>query len=277
VCVSVCLSVCLSFFLSFKNPQHWGGSEKHTCTHPEVKSRLTILLFRILLKSAVRQETTNQITQSSRYSSGMKVWARVVAQWESTFLAWVRHCLWSPTHRTTPKQNKRIKTKQKCLEKRCGWGWSDGSEAKCTSSSSRGPGFNYQHSQGSSQVPVAPVPGNLTPLHRHTRRQNTNAHKTKINKSLKKEDPMWSMARQNFLVPMVKRQNDCKSTENRPISSEHCVVCMEPTFTSWAEMSFLLFHACLWNPKWDQPKEENPSITYKMDLTYVLHIGQGSH
>ena len=66
-------------------------------------------------------------------------------------------------------------------------GWRDGSEVGSTVCPSRGPRFNSQHPHGSSQLSVNPVPGSLTPSHRHTYR-NTNAHKIKINKSfLKKE------------------------------------------------------------------------------------------
>jgi hypothetical protein len=60
-------------------------------------------------------------------------------------------------------------------------GWRDGSAVKNTGCSSKGPGFNSQHPRGSSHLPVTPVPGDLMPSHRQTRRQNTNAHKVKIN------------------------------------------------------------------------------------------------
>ena len=52
---------------------------------------------------------------------------------------------------------------------------------KSTGCSSRGPRFNSQHSHGSSQLFVTPVPGDLTSSHRHTCKPNTNAHKIKIN------------------------------------------------------------------------------------------------
>jgi hypothetical protein len=41
------------------------------------------------------------------------------------------------------------------------------------------PRFNSQHPHGSSHLSVTPVPGLLTPSHRHTCRQNTNKNKTK--------------------------------------------------------------------------------------------------
>jgi|UPI0000F4F6F2 hypothetical protein len=43
------------------------------------------------------------------------------------------------------------------------------------------PGFKSQHLHGSSQLSVTPVPGNLTPSHRHACKQNSNTHKMKIN------------------------------------------------------------------------------------------------
>ena len=60
-----------------------------------------------------------------------------------------------------------------------------GSVVMSTGCSSKGPRFNSQHPHGSSQLSVTPVPGDLTPSHRHTSGQNTNVHKIKINKSLK--------------------------------------------------------------------------------------------
>jgi len=50
---------------------------------------------------------------------------------------------------------------------------------KSSGCSSRGPGFNLQHPHGSSLRFVNPVPGGLTPSHRHTCRQNTDTHKEK--------------------------------------------------------------------------------------------------
>jgi hypothetical protein len=43
-------------------------------------------------------------------------------------------------------------------------------------------GFNYQFPP----LSITPIPGNLTPSHRHTCRHNTNVHKIKIN-SFEKE------------------------------------------------------------------------------------------
>ena len=48
---------------------------------------------------------------------------------------------------------------------------------KNTGCSYRGPRFNFQHPPDSSQLSISPVPGHPTPSHRHTHRQNTNAHK----------------------------------------------------------------------------------------------------
>jgi hypothetical protein len=42
-----------------------------------------------------------------------------------------------------------------------------------------GPTLNSQHLHGSLQLPVTPVPTGLTLSHRHTSRQNTNAHNIK--------------------------------------------------------------------------------------------------
>jgi hypothetical protein len=61
----------------------------------------------------------------------------------------------------------------------------NGLVVKSTGCPSRGPGFNSQHPHGGSQVSVSPVPGDLTPSHRYTCRQNTNTHTIK-NKPLKK-------------------------------------------------------------------------------------------
>jgi hypothetical protein len=58
------------------------------------------------------------------------------------------------------------------------WVWRDDDSAiKSIGYSSREPTFNSQHPHGSSQPSVTPVPGNMTPSHRHTFRQNTIAHK----------------------------------------------------------------------------------------------------
>ena len=56
-------------------------------------------------------------------------------------------------------------------------GYRDGFSTKSTHCSSRGSRFNSQHPHGNSQLFVTPVPGDLTPSHRYTHRQNTNAHK----------------------------------------------------------------------------------------------------
>jgi hypothetical protein len=53
----------------------------------------------------------------------------------------------------------------------------DGSAAKNTDFCFRGPGFNFQHPHGNSQLTVILVGEDLTPSHRHKSRQNTNAHK----------------------------------------------------------------------------------------------------
>jgi hypothetical protein len=47
---------------------------------------------------------------------------------------------------------------------------------KSTTCSSRGPGFNSQYPQGSSQLSITPVSGDLTPSHRHTCQQNINGY-----------------------------------------------------------------------------------------------------
>ena len=54
---------------------------------------------------------------------------------------------------------------------------------KNTSWSSRGLGFKSQYPHSGSQLPVTPLPRNLTPSHRHTCRQNTSTDKIKRNKS----------------------------------------------------------------------------------------------
>lgn len=62
-------------------------------------------------------------------------------------------------------------------------GWRDGSAVQNADGFSRGPRFNFnsQHSYGSSQLTVAVVPGDLTPLHRHTFSQNTETYELKRN------------------------------------------------------------------------------------------------
>jgi hypothetical protein len=54
----------------------------------------------------------------------------------------------------------------------------DGSVVKTTDCSSKGPEFNSQHPHGNTTV--TPVPEDPTPSHRHTCRQNTDAHEIKI-------------------------------------------------------------------------------------------------
>jgi hypothetical protein len=68
---------------------------------------------------------------------------------------------------------------------RCDWGWRDGSAFKSTGCSSRECGFNFQHPHDSSQLSVILVPRDLALSHKPTCKQDTNAHKTKINKSWK--------------------------------------------------------------------------------------------
>lgn len=60
--------------------------------------------------------------------------------------------------------------------------WRDDSVVKSTDCSFKGPEFNSQHRQGSSQLLETPVPGGLISSHKHACRQNTNAYKIKINK-----------------------------------------------------------------------------------------------
>jgi hypothetical protein len=54
-----------------------------------------------------------------------------------------------------------------------------------TDCSSNRPRVNSQHPHGGSQPSIIPVPGDLTPSHRHICSQNTNAHKIEINTFLK--------------------------------------------------------------------------------------------
>jgi len=54
--------------------------------------------------------------------------------------------------------------------------WKDGSLAKSTGCSSRGPGSNSQHPHGNQHLSVTPVPRLLTSSHRHTYGQDTNEH-----------------------------------------------------------------------------------------------------
>jgi hypothetical protein len=58
---------------------------------------------------------------------------------------------------------------------------------KSPSCSSEEPGFNSQNPHGSSQPSVTPVPRDPKPSHKHTCRQNTNAHKIKMNTLLKEK------------------------------------------------------------------------------------------
>jgi hypothetical protein len=51
----------------------------------------------------------------------------------------------------------------------------------------RGSCLNFQHPRGSSQLSITPISRTWNTPHRHIYRQNTNAHKIKINESLKKK------------------------------------------------------------------------------------------
>jgi hypothetical protein len=59
---------------------------------------------------------------------------------------------------------------------------------KSTGCSCREFGFNSQHPHGSPYQPKTAVPGDPTPSHIHTYRQNTNSHQVKINDFFKKID-----------------------------------------------------------------------------------------
>ena len=60
-------------------------------------------------------------------------------------------------------------------------GWRDGSMDESAGCSSKRLASISQHPHGSSQLFVTPAAEEATPSHRHTRRQNTNTHKIKIN------------------------------------------------------------------------------------------------
>lgn len=61
------------------------------------------------------------------------------------------------------------------------WNWGDSSAVKIIDCSSKGPEFSSYHPNSSSKLCLAPVPGNVTPSHRYTCRQNLNEHKIKVN------------------------------------------------------------------------------------------------
>jgi hypothetical protein len=65
-------------------------------------------------------------------------------------------------------------------------GWRDGS--------SRGSEFNSQHPHDSSQLSIVTVPGELTSTYRHTCKQNTSAHKIKINLFKKQQQQQHARA-----------------------------------------------------------------------------------
>jgi hypothetical protein len=69
---------------------------------------------------------------------------------------------------TYPYIDKYIKLKVNIKNILVRGGWRDDSMAKSSGCSSRGPRFNSQHPHGSSKLSATPIPGNLTPSHRHT-------------------------------------------------------------------------------------------------------------
>jgi hypothetical protein len=90
----------------------------------------------------------------------------------------------------------------------CG-AWRGGSAVESTGCSFREWGFDSQHPHGSSQLSVTPVPGDPTPSHRHTCRQNTNAHEIKVNKTFKIADVFNDSLIKKFL------RSNTKSTSNQ--------------------------------------------------------------
>jgi hypothetical protein len=79
-------------------------------------------------------------------------------------------------------------------------GYRDGSVAKSTDCSSKGPWFNPQHPHGSSQLSVTLVPRDPSPAHRHTCRKNTNAHKIR---KKKRAGEMAQLSRALTILPQV--------------------------------------------------------------------------
>jgi len=94
--------------------------------------------------------------------------------------------------------------------------WRDGSVVRNTVCSSRGPEFNSQHPHGSSQPSVTPLPGDPTPLHRYTCRQNTTAHK-KIHCFIREKNGsicLQMVCTKLFIAtlsPGAKKVRECKS------------------------------------------------------------------
>lgn len=97
-----------------------------------------------------------------------------------------------------------LKSRQSCLT-------FSSSAGKCTGCSSRRPRFNSQHPHSSSHLPVTPAPVLLTTSHRHTRGQNSNEHKRKINCIFKREETP------EFSPPFkVEQGNSKKETKCKP-------------------------------------------------------------
>lgn len=96
----------------------------------------------------------------------------------------------------------------------------EGIEVKSTDCSAEGCRFICQHPHGSSQLFIIPVPGDRAPSHRHTCMQNTKAHKTKINKLLKRKQRSASWVLSKTLpVPTPPEPQ-------RASKSFHCVALM---------------------------------------------------
>ena len=69
----------------------------------------------------------------------------------------------------------------------------DGSAINSNDCSSKGPGFNFEHPCGRTQLSVIPVPGDLTPAHKYTCSQNTYVHKINYLKK-EKQNPRYTLS-----------------------------------------------------------------------------------
>ena len=99
-------------------------------------------------------------------------------------------------------------------------GWKDGSAVKSLGCSSRWPGFKSQHAYGNSYLSITSIPELLTPSHRQTCKQNTNAHKNKNNFFFKKKSSMpLSNWRNNTGVVLKVTQNTGKQERLYSFSS----------------------------------------------------------
>jgi hypothetical protein len=100
----------------------------------------------------------------------------------------------------------------------------DGSAIKSTDCSSRGHRFNSQHPHSSSQLCMTPVPENWTPSHRHTCRQNTNAHKISNKFSKQNNERLPNPFDHSVIIEKFGKDNPIKKIKTLKINSKKGVI-----------------------------------------------------